>query len=309
MADEKPPSVNFAARRRSLDDRLKAQARRLKPPTTVANLRRRYVQQRFLARVFARPDAPWALKGGLGMLVRVPPRARYSRDVDLLHLPADPEQAVQELRRIATTDMGDDLRFQVGPARQASTEQGLTVFIEVYLGVTVWDSFPVDVSCEPHFVGSLEPRTFTPVLPGEESDALGPTVKLYPIVDQVADKVAAMYERHGADGNVASNRWRDLADLVLLVELEGINADQLRRALKARVDNARSTVELPTGMVAPGPEWEAGYARYAAAETLLHEEHHDLTAALEYVGHCLDPVLAGAAVGSWNAVERHWIVE
>ncbi len=308
MAEEKPRIVNLAARRRSLDDRLKAQARRLEPPTTVANLRRRYVQHRFLARVFAHPDAPWALKGGLGMLVRIPPRARYSRDVDLLHLPADPEQAVQELRRIATIDMGDGLRFQVGPAKRASTDHGLTVFVEVYLGATVWDGFPVDVSCETHFVGSLEPQTFAPVLPEGESDVLGPTVKLYPIVDQVADKVAAMYERHGADGSVASNRWRDLADLVLLVELDGLNADQLRRALEVRVDNARSTVKLPTSMVAPGPEWAAGYPRYAAAETLLHREHHDLTAALEYVGHCLNPVLAGTAVGSWNAVERHWIV-
>ncbi|KXX62428.1 hypothetical protein AZG88_29450 [Rhodococcus sp. LB1] len=46
-------------------------------------VRRRFVIARFLTRVFdADPDG-WILKGGIGMMVRLP-QARYSKDIDLL---------------------------------------------------------------------------------------------------------------------------------------------------------------------------------------------------------------------------------
>jgi hypothetical protein len=52
-----------------------------RPPQEI---NREFVLQRFLARIFREPDAPWVLKGGTGLLVRLP-RARYSDDVDLLY--------------------------------------------------------------------------------------------------------------------------------------------------------------------------------------------------------------------------------
>jgi predicted nucleotidyltransferase component of viral defense system len=66
--------------RRSVADRVRAQA----PARgrTANQLRREFVLQRFLARIFTEPDAPWILKGGTAMLARLPD-ARHSRDVDL----------------------------------------------------------------------------------------------------------------------------------------------------------------------------------------------------------------------------------
>lgn len=113
-----------------------------------------------------------------------------------------------------------------------------------------------------------------------------------------------MYERHGQS---ASNRWRDLADLVLLVDLEGLDAARLAQAFTIRVERARSPVHLPASMRSPGPEWDAGYPRYAAAETLIPEKYHDLAQALQYVGECIDPILSGAVTtGRWIPGTRRW---
>lgn len=84
-----------------------------------------------------------------------------------------------------------------------------------YTGANVWENFAVDVSCERHSIGEFEFFQPKPVV-----DLTGvpdlPPFRLYPLTDQIADKVCAMYETHGPQG-APSNRYRDLVDLVLLV--------------------------------------------------------------------------------------------
>ena len=46
-------------------------------------LRLKLVIERLLARLFARPNLPWLLKGGYAMELRYRPRARTTRDIDL----------------------------------------------------------------------------------------------------------------------------------------------------------------------------------------------------------------------------------
>lgn len=296
-----------AAFRTAVDTYLRTQATSLGPPTTVSNLRRRFLQERFLARVFADAGENWALKGGVSMLVRVPPRARYSQDVDLVHLPANPDQAANELARIGQSSLDDYLRFQVGARQQLSIEDALRIKVQAYVGTALWDTFPVDVSCELHYVGDLEHHNHKPVLPADKLELPLPQFVLYPGVDQVADKIAAMYERHGDAGQYASNRWRDLADLVLLVDEVELKADRLTQALTIRVQQARSPVTLPPAMRPPGLEWEPGYPKFAAAETLIPERYHDLGEALRFVGECLDPILSGRlTTGRWNPRDRRW---
>jgi hypothetical protein len=294
-----------SAFRTSVDAQLKARQRELGPPTTVQLLRRRFLQERLLARVFADPSAPWALKGGVGMLVRIPPRARYSKDIDLVHLPADPQRAAEDLARLVQIDVGDLLRFQIVRSVTLSTDAALRVTVEVYTGTTKWDEFPIDVSCELHYVGELEHRHHAPVLPPEKSGLTLPEFVLYPVVDQIADKVAAMYERHGES---ASNRWRDLADLVLLVtDGGGFDAAELNRALAVRQQVARSPLTLPEAMHVPGSEWRTGYPSFAAKETFIPARFHDLDEALQLVGGCLDPVLGGrVGTGRWDPAGQQW---
>src|SRR2546425_12955362 len=51
--------------------------------------------------------------------------------------------------------------------------------------------------------------------------------RAYPLVDHVADKVAATYERHGAE-QVPSTRYRDVVDLVSIVTGASVSAGEQR---------------------------------------------------------------------------------
>jgi Nucleotidyl transferase AbiEii toxin, Type IV TA system len=67
--------------RAAVDSKLKATAQQT--ARNFAELRREFLYQRFLARVFEK-DSLWVLKGGIGLLTRLP-GARHSRDIDLMH--------------------------------------------------------------------------------------------------------------------------------------------------------------------------------------------------------------------------------
>ncbi len=288
-----------AAFRAAVDAKLKARAkaeRRL-----FAELRREFLYQRFLARVFQQ-DSLWVLKGGIGLLTRLP-GARHSRDIDLMHLTADPAEAEAELRVIGRLDLDDHLRFEIVRSVALSVDDALRLKTVVYTGAAKWESFDIDVSCERHFVAGVEPVQPTPILAIAGLSNL-PAFRLYPLVDQIADKVAAMYETHRG---VPSNRYRDLVDLALLVSAEEMEAQPLSAALRSREKHARNPVTLPTAMHSPGAGWTDGY-RAEARRSSLPTDLHQLDAALAHVGACINPVLSGAVIttGRWSPPAFTW---
>lgn len=287
-----------AAFRSAVDAKLRAHARRIDRP--FVELRREFLYQRFLARVF-REGSLWVLKGGIGLLTRLP-GARHSRDIDLLHLAADPAAAEAELRVLGRSDLGDHLRFEIVRSIALSVDGALRLKTEVYAGAAQWERFDIDVSCERHFAAAIEQVRPEPVIDVPGVPSL-PVFQLYPLVDQIADKVAAMYETHGA---APSNRYRDLVDLALLVGLGDLDAAQLRAALRSRVDNARSPVRLPEAMVQPGVGWADGYPAEARRSSLPAPLRR-LDQALAFVGACLNPVLDGTATaGRWDPRAHTW---
>ena len=131
-----------------------------------------------------------------------------------------------------------------------------------------------------------------------------PLFRLYPLVDQIADKITAMYETHSR--GEPSNRYRDLVDLALLIGAEAMDAALLIAALRSREKNARNPVVLPPSMRSPGVGWVDGYPA-EAGRTSLDRELHRLDAALAYVGDCLNPVLGGTlTAGRWNPRTLSW---
>ena len=290
-----------AAFRSAVDTKLKAQARR--DGRLFAELRREFLYQRFLARVF-HEESLWVLKGGIGLLTRLP-GARHSRDIDLMHLTATPAAAEAEIRAIGRRDLGDHLRFEIVRSVTLSVQDALRLKAEAYTGATKWESFDIDVSCERHFVAALEAVQPRPILDVDGVPAL-PAFRLYPLVDQIADKVAAMYETHGH--GEPSNRYRDLVDLALLISAEELDAALLRAALRSREKNARNRLALPTSMQSPGAGWSDGYPA-EAGRTSLRKELHRLDAAVAHVGACLNPILDGSlADGRWNPQALAWVI-
>jgi hypothetical protein len=280
--------------RRALEDRLKTEAKAR--GRSLEELRREFLFQRFLALIFFTPGGQWVLKGGASLLMRLA-EARFSKDLDLLHLgEVSPDEAIAELRSLTVPREGDHLTFVVEDGVSYSrTNPVVEISVTAYIGAQ-YGSFPVDLARELHLLAAPERIRPTPVVDVPGLTEL-PEVVVYPLTDQVADKVCAMFEFYG-ELKSPSSRYRDLIDLALIVSTCELEAAPITRALKS--ESKRRALQLPEQMVSPGPQWPSGYAAYAR-KTKIDESLHTIEAALEHVGHCISPLLSGARdTGRWH---------
>lgn len=279
--------------RRALEDRLKREAKAR--GRSLEELRREFLFQQFLALIFSIPDGRWVLKGGASLLMRLVD-ARFSKDLDLLRLgDLTSEQAIREWRELTAPRLGDHLAFVVEDGVSYSRVNPVVeISVTAYIGAK-YGAFPIDLARELHIVATPERVRPKPVveMPGLLEM---PEVVVYPLTDQVADKVCAMFELYGQSQS-PSSRYRDLFDLALIVstcELDGLNV-----SLAVHSETRRRNLVLPSAMRSPGPNWPAGYAAIAR-RTRLPRTPPTMDAALAMVGECLNPILAGErARGVW----------
>jgi hypothetical protein len=126
--------------------------------------------------------------------------------------------------------------------------------------------------------------------------------RAYPLVDHVADKVCAVFERHGAT-EAPTTRCKDLVDLVAIALAASVQAESQMTALRSEAE--RRALRLPDRFAVPDRElWERGYA--AEAERSLLPLARTLDEALAVVRPFLDPLLDGTAHGVWQPHDRRW---
>jgi len=124
-----------------------------------------------------------------------------------------------------------------------------------------------------------------------------------PLVDHVADKVAAIIERHG-EGDRASTRVKDLVDLVAIVTETSVDAELQRTALESEAK--RRGISLPGNFDVPDRLlWQTGYASEAGRSLL--PVAHTLDEALGIVRPYLDPILDRTATGRWHPKALRWV--
>ncbi|WP_040839834.1 nucleotidyl transferase AbiEii/AbiGii toxin family protein [Nocardia brevicatena] len=254
-----------------------------------------------LAKIFSDPTVSWILKGGTGLLVRLP-GARHSRDLDLLHPETDVEQAFQELRGLVET-AGPRDRFTFSLDVKTRREDVWQLRAVPYLGANALQHFPIDLTAGRQLIGEIDRVSPRQVIEIPDLDP-PPPFSCYPLADQIADKLAAMYEFHGPE-QAPSTRWRDLADLLLIISNFGFDAALTCAALDKQRE-CRDALDLPTAIYPPGPRWVTEYPKLAA-NTVLATELCQLDAALSYLGRCVDPLLDGTrTAGWWNPEARCW---
>lgn len=247
------------------------------------------------------------LKGGTGLIVRNPD-ARYSQDVDLYYAAADHQlaAAASELRTLAAREInGDFLTFTVGAPKRGGGQGPDHVVAQLkvtpYIGVSEYGGvFPIDLSLNQRVAKPVDLVSPQPIvdLPGVEPL---PTFVLYPLPEQIADKLCAMYSRYSGS---PSSRYRDLVDLVFIITSHEFDAARTVEAVRGEV--RRRQFELPIELTSPGPQWEAGY-RTAAQETSLPDDLVTLAAALRIVGDCLHPLLTDRRTsGTWIPSQARW---
>lgn len=127
--------------------------------------------------------------------------------------------------------------------------------------------------------------------------------RAYPLVDHVADKVVAIFDRYGSTA-APSTRYKDLVDLVAIATGASVEAAAQMRALTSEA--GRRGVVLPSSFDVPDREpWERGYA--AEAGRSLLDIAQSLDEALAIIGPFLDPLLDGSARGHWDPEDGAWV--
>ncbi|MEU1984183.1 nucleotidyl transferase AbiEii/AbiGii toxin family protein [Nocardia sp. NPDC019395] len=264
-------------------------------------VRRRFVMARFLARVFDADPEGWILKGGVGMMVRLP-EARYSKDIDLLVAP-DISEPVETLRHVGREHQIDHFLFEVGPPNQLSNGKGVIVPVKAMLGGKVFDSFSIDlVAGRRDLVGVVERRPI-PRLVDTDDFPQEASAQLYPLADQIC----AMYERHGAAGT-ESGRYRDLVDLLLISDFLAIDLRSAVAALECERE-LRGIPSLPAALDSPGSTWPINWPD-TARKSPLTAERYDLDSALESAGRCYNRILSALPVThdqvTWSHERGAW---
>lgn len=289
-----------AAFRRALTDKLGAIAQSGK--WSLLQLQRQIAYDRLLERLYA-VDEGWVVKGATALLAR-DLGVRASIDVDVFRAAAL-EVAERELRRAAAVDLGDWFVFEAGAAQHAGDgAPGLRVPIRALIGPTEWARFHIDlVGNEVTMTRASEqmPALARVTMPDVEQHGY----RVYPLVDHVADKIAATFDRYGKSRS-PSTRYKDLVDLVAIASAASVEADAQIVALRSEV--GRRGIELPATFEVPDrAAWKRGYDAEAARSLL--EVATTLEEALELMARFADPLLDDSARGEWNPRAGGWALD
>lgn len=283
--------------RSALTARLKTMARTSR--WTMTQLQRQFAYDRLLERLYL-TDQDWIVKGATALLAR-DIGVRGSLDIDVYRQAAH-AQAEDDLRAAAARDIGDWFRFDLGNAQlMDAATRGVRIPVTAYVGATQWAKFHVDlVGADVRMTGVPEdvPALARVAMPDVEQHGY----RAYPLVDHIADKIAAIFQRYGQT-QAPSTRYRDLVDLVAVVTSASVPAHAQNSALRSELQ--RRDITMPARFDVPDRIlWERGYAT-TAADSLLPIAH-TLDAALAVVRPFAEPLFEGSARGSWDPGLRAW---
>lgn len=285
------------ALRAALTDRI-ATAAAVHGGFTSSQLRRQFAYDRLLTRIFTSGSSNWILKGAGGLLARIPGYARHSLDIDLFHQ-GQIVIAIAELQRLGADDtFGDYFTFDMTTKRLRAadaTNTGLSVV--AYLGEREFERFTIDLVVESNMTAA--PEAVDPINPVHVPGLPVTTYRVYPLVDHIADKHAAMLETHNGH---ESTRYRDLVDLVVIASTQRVDAKALRTALLS--EYAHRGLPTPSEISLPSDAWIAGYEQ--AATTAPNVTHTTAAGGLAVVAKMLNPILGGRQAGSWNPSTQAW---
>ncbi|MBQ9000563.1 MAG: nucleotidyl transferase AbiEii/AbiGii toxin family protein [Eggerthellaceae bacterium] len=266
---------------------------------------REMLRDRFLCRVFSEANPRFLLKGGAGMLARIPD-ARATKDVDFAMRERDSaEAALEELNRLASKDLGDFCAFRLTRWRESLDENGYSRLLKLR-----YASFVGDEEKDPILIDlSLDCATTQPaekITPANRIEIDGVAVfdyMAYPLVDQLADKLCAVMELQ--PGGWQSSRMKDLVDIVTYATNESFDLMQLAHAIRSEC--AKRSMAVPARFEAP-QSWSPRFAAFAHKNG-LPAVHTDFESASGLASAFFDPALAEAAAidATWDPAKAQWV--
>lgn len=271
-------------------------------------LLRLFVMERFMARMFQTPDAPWIVAGGTNLLIRVP-GMRATRDIDI-NTPSANYGTLDDIRadlELIAAESPDQDPFDFVIDDKVGTFSGGLQGSSWRITATISGQraavFGLDLAADDTTpTSAIERRNVTPTLSDIRGLPALPQIPLYPLESQIADKILSVTYRD--QHHRTSNRYRDLVDLAIYAGYTDVDADKLRNAVQRRAE--RRGQNVPTRFEV-SPDWAEGYGKIAAVSNLPQGLLGVETAA-EVVAAWLDPLLAEEVPGEsfWDHQAGVW---
>ena len=260
---------------------------------------------RLLCRVFSEPASPFILKGGLGVLARTTD-ARYTRDIDLTTSSLDIDAAVEELKILASKDLGDFVSFGYISCNPIKAEdeyrEGRTVSFDVFLGAKRIQTVSVDLVADEIDCG--EPDRISPADRVELAGIASCDYLVYPVERAMADKVCGIAERHGGK---PSSRVKDLVDIVVYARNVAFDYESLSSVLKTEISARKLALRR---VFSVPPEWGDAQARQygkLAEQAGIPDRFHGISNAEALAKELIEPCLSGRmGLHVWNTEALAW---
>jgi hypothetical protein len=222
------------------------------------------------------------LKGGVAIELRFKLRARATRDVDIIAIPADESDLLDALQD-ALAEPYLDFAFRIVDAHEIAHTPAHRMDVKMTYKSKPWATLRLEASTPE--AGGAEPESIAAYsltqlgLDGPEY------VACQSLRYQIATKLHAVTERFDDREN---DRYRDLIDLVLLTELR----PDMAEVAAACVDifTQRATHRWPPTLTVE-PSWPQQYA------TLAAQQGFEITNVLEATARVQDLINALAATG------------
>lgn len=261
-----PEAKKYAAAtafRRALEDRLRLISEKEKLP--IERLRREVAFDRFLARLFADDKAPWVLKGGYALELRIK-EARATKDIDMALREAMGagdslnEAILAALEKAAAVDLTDFFVFEIGALMRdldAAPYGGARFPVEARMDARTFVKFHIDIGA-----GDV---VMTPLDTTAGRDWLkfaGISAAKFPTISReqhFAEKIHA----YTLPRPSANTRVRDLVDMVLLITSSpALDLPLVKKAIDSTFKR-RKTHSMPDNLQAPPAEWRRPHAALA----------------------------------------------
>jgi len=264
----KPPRryATAAAFRVALEERLKTLAQ--EESLDLQRVRRQVAFDRLLGRLFSKSDAPWLLKGGYAMELRLR-TARATRDMDLAlkTLPmensaweANAATVLESLRELGQLDLEDFFTFVFGDATQdldAAPYGGARFRVDMRLAGRSFAKFHVDVT-----TGDVLREPYESLVGRDWLRFAGVANTVFRAVspeEQFAEKLHAYtLPKVGRE----NTRVKDLVDLVLLITRTSMNAAHLPESIR-QTFHRRKTHRVPLALDPPPAFWARPFSEIA----------------------------------------------
>ena len=278
MKDPPRQYASAAAFRVALETRLKAISKA--EGVDLQRLRRQVSFDRLLARFFAEKNAPWLLKGGYAMELRLR-TARTTKDIDI-SLPAEMVDAfdrdvMKRVQQSARIELADFFTFVIGESQldlNAAPQGGARYPVVASIAGRVFTKFHLDVGIGDAVVQPTE------LIEGRNwLDFAGIAPAMLMAISkeqQFAEKLHAYtLPRHDS----SNSRVKDLVDMVLLARLGTMDKSLLQQAILATF-SLRGTHPVPKDLPEPPAFWKAPFfvlARECQLELTLPDALQILT--------------------------------